>query len=99
MPDASARVLDVLLDLALLPAGSAVAELRLEQVVAGHRREAAVDLALLAGANPIDCGAHVVVDAAPWHASPQHEGVVVSVEQHLLSLQQVSVQHEGAAVA
>jgi hypothetical protein len=86
VPDPPPRVLDILLDLAFLPAGGTVAELGLEQIVARHRREAGVDRALLARADAIDCGAHVVVDATARDATPQRKGVVVRVEQHLLSL-------------
>ena len=94
-----AGVLDVLLDLPLLPAGRRIAELGLEQVVADHGREARVDLALLAAADLVDGGAHVVVDAAPRHAAQDAEGVVMGVEQHLVGLQRIGAENEGAAVA
>jgi len=66
-----AGVLDVLLDLPLLPPGSRIAELGFEQKVADHRCEPRVDLAVLAAADLVDRGAHVVVDASPQHAA-QH---------------------------
>ena len=93
-----ARVLDVLLDLPLLPAGSRIAELRLEQEVADHGREARVDLALLAAADLVDGRAHVVVDAPPRHAAQHAEGVVMGVEQHLVGLLRIGAENEGAAV-
>ena len=93
-----AGVLDVLLDLPLLPAGRRIAELGLEQEVADHGREARVDLALLAAADLVDGGAHVVVDAPPRHAAQHAEGVVVGVEQHLVGLLRIGAENEGAAV-
>ena len=93
-----ARVLDVLLDLPLLPAGGRVAELGLEQEVADHGREAGVDLTLLSATDLVDGGSHVVVDAAPRHASQHAEGVIMGVEQHLVGLLRVGPEHEGAAV-
>lgn len=62
LPEPMTGILYVLLDLPLLPAGGRVAELRLEQEVAHHGREADVDLALLAPADFIDGRSHVVVD-------------------------------------
>ena len=98
LPEPMASVLDVLLDLPLLPAGRRIAELGLEQEVADHRREARVDLALLAAADLVDRGAHIVVDAAPRHAAQDAEGVVMGVEQHLVGLLRIGAENEGAAV-
>ena len=98
LPEPMARVLDVLLDLPLLPAGGRIAELGLEQEVADHGREPCVDLALLAAADLVDGGAHVVVDAPPRHAAQHAEGVVMGVEQHLVGLLRIGAENEGAAV-
>ena len=64
-----ASILNILLDLALLPARRWIAELGLEQIVAGHRHEADIDVALLATSDFVYGGLHVVVDAAPRHAA------------------------------
>ena len=66
--------------------------------MADHRREAGVDLSLLAPADPVDRGAHVVVDAPLRDAAQDLEGVVVGVKQHLMGLLQIGPQDEGAAV-
>ena len=58
-------ILHVLLDLPFLPARCRVAELRLEDVVAGHRQEPRVDPPDLAPADPVNGGLHVFVDAPP----------------------------------
>jgi len=92
-------VLDVLLDLPFLPARRRVAELGLEEIVAGHRQEADVDIALLAAADLVDRRAHVVVDAAPRNAAKDTERMIVGVEQHLVCLQEIGPDNEGAAVA
>ena len=91
-------VLHVLLDLPLLPTGRRIAELGLEQEVADHRREARVDLALLAAPDLVNGGPHIVEDAASRHASEHAEGVVVGVEQHLMGLLRIGPENEGAAV-
>ena len=91
-------VLNVLLDLPLLPTGRRIAELGLEQEVADHGREARVDLALLAAPDLVDGGPHIVEDAASRHASEHAEGVVVGVEQHLVGLLRIGPENEGAAV-
>ena len=91
-------ILYVLLNLPFLPAGSGVAELRLEQEVAHHGREADVDLAFLAAADLVDGRLHVVVDAPPWHAAQHPEGVVMGIKQHLVGLEQVGSKREGPTV-
>jgi hypothetical protein len=93
-----ASVLDILLDLPLLPTGSRIAELRFEQEVADHREEAGVDLTLLAAPDLIDRSAHVVIDASPGNAAQHTEGVVVGVEQHLVGLLRIGAENEGAAI-
>src|ERR1700722_12917078 len=65
LPEPMAGVLDVLLDLPLLPAGSWIAELRLEQEVADHGCEPCVDLAVLAAPDLVDRGAHVMGWTSP----------------------------------
>ena len=65
--------------------------------MADHRREAGVDLALLATADLIDRGAHIVVNAPPRHAAQDAESVVMGVEQHRMGLLRVGPEEEGAA--
>jgi len=86
-PDPVTGILNVLLDLALLPAESRITELGLEQVVADHRGKASVDVAQLAAADLVHGGLHVVVDATVRHATEHGKGVLVSIEQHLMRLQ------------
>lgn len=92
-------ILDVLLDLSLLPARRRIAELRFVEIVAGQRHEADFDIAFLAATDLVDSCAHIVVDAALWHTAQNAEGMVVGVEQHLVRLQKVGPNDEGAAVA
>src|SRR5271155_1136513 len=66
--------------------------------MADHRRETGVDLALLAAADLVDGGSHIVVDAPPRHAAQDAEGVVVGVEQHLMGLLRIGAENEGAAI-
>lgn len=93
-----AGVLDVLLDLPLLPTGRRIAELGLEQEVADHGREARVDLPLLTPSHLVDGGSHVVVDAAPGNAAEHAESVIMGVKQHLVGLLRISAKNKGAAV-
>ena len=92
-------ILNVLLDLSLLPAGRGIAELGLEHIMAGHRHEADVDVTLFATADLVDRCAHVVVDAAAGDATEDTECVIVGIEQHLVRLQEICPDDEGPGVA
>ena len=98
LPQAVARILDVLLDLAFLPACGRIAELRLKDVVAGHGLEACIDVALFAMANAIHRRLHVVVDPAPRHAAKHAESMPMGIEQHLMRLQRIGPHQERPAV-
>jgi hypothetical protein len=98
LPQSMTRILDVLLDLSLLPSGCWIAELGFVEVVAGHRHEADVDVALLAAPDLVDRCPHIVVDAAPGNAAKNTEGMIVGVKQHLVRLQRIGSNDEGAAV-
>src|SRR5690606_13453237 len=86
LPQPMASVLDVFLDLSLLPASRRIAELRFVEIVTGHGHETDIDVPLLAASNLVDGRAHVVVDAAPGNATEDMESMVVGVEQHLMCL-------------
>ena len=74
------------------------AERRVEEIVARHGGEAGVHLSHLAGPDPVHSCLHVVVDAPPGDPAEHAEGVVMSVEQHLVGLQRVRPHNEGPAV-
>ncbi len=92
-------ILNILLNLSLLPARSWIAELGLEQVVTGHRQETDIDVALLATADLVDRRAHVVVDAAARDAAEDPECMIVGIEQHLVRLKEIGPNNESAAIA
>src|ERR1700749_3860614 len=77
LPKAVPRILDVRLDLSLLPSGSRITELGFEEVVTGHGREPNIDAAFLTAADFVHSSAHVVVDAPPRHPAEHPEGVVM----------------------
>src|SRR5690606_8359605 len=95
MPDLSPSVLHILLDDSLLPTGSPVAEIRLEQVMAAHGLETGIDRALLALVNLVHGGLHIVVDATPGYAAEGGKGTGVGIEQHFMALREVRYQPEG----
>jgi hypothetical protein len=98
LPQAVTGILNVLLDLPLLPAGSRIAELGIEEIMAGHGQETGVDLAVFATSDLVDGGPHVVIDPAPWHAAEHAEGMIMSVEQHLVRLLDIGADDEGSAI-
>src|SRR6185503_14265214 len=65
----------------------------------GHGQKPHIYAAFLATADLVHGGAHVVVDASSRHPAERPESVVLRVEQHLVGLQQISADDEGAAVA
>ena len=81
------------------PSRGRIAEVSIEKVVAGHRGKACIDLALLADANLVNSRSHIVVDAAARHAAKHPERMMMRVEQHLVRLQRIGPDNEGAAVA
>src|SRR5690606_38577106 len=97
LPNLATPILHVLLDTPLLPAGGPVTEIRLEQVMAAHGKEARIDVARLAPTDLVDGRLHIVVDAAPRHAAKGSKGARMRVEQHLVALRRVRSEPEGAA--
>ena len=90
--------MNILFDLAFLPARRRIAKLRVKKVMAGHRRKTGVDLTLLAYANPINSCAHVVVNPAPRNAAQNPERMIMGVKQHLMCLEKIGTQKKRAAV-
>ncbi len=83
----------------LFPTGSGIAELGLEQEVAGHGREPGIDLTCLATANLVHGRPHVVINAPARDAAQNSEGMVVGIKQHLVGLEQIGPHNKGPAVA
>ena len=75
LPQPRSGILDVLLDLSLLPAGGGITELGRKDIVVRHSLEPDVDLPFLAAADAIDRGAHIVVDPAPRHTAEDAESL------------------------
>ena len=98
LPQTPAGILHILFHLTLFPARGRIAELGLEQVMAGHGREPGVDLPGLARADPVDRSLHVVEDAATRHPAQNPERLGHRVEQHLVGLQQIGPHDERPAV-
>jgi hypothetical protein len=97
--EALAHEADLVLDLALLPTRGRRAGDRVDEVVAAHLQEATIVGALAPDEDRLDCGLHVVVDAAPAGALEEGEGPVVGVEHHLLALAGIGAHEEHAGVA
>ena len=93
-----ARVADLVLDLALLPARRRRARDGLDQVMRAHRQKTAVEAAFLADKNRFDRRRHIVVNATPAHPAKKAESVVVRVKHHLLGLARVGADQEHSAV-
>ena len=72
-PDATPRVLYVLLDPPLLPAAGDIAEIGIKEIVRAHRCKACVDGARLAAPDFVHGRSHVVVDAASGDTSECRE--------------------------
>src|SRR5665647_1636761 len=85
-PDTTTRVLHILLDDALLPAGGDIAKVRVEQVMRRHGEEACIDDATITFGDFIYGSLHVVVDAAPGNAAQSRKSSGVCIEQHLVTL-------------
>ena len=98
LPEPMAGVSDVLFNLTLLPSRRRIAKIRVEQIMTGHRRKARVNLPLLAGADTIDGGAHIVVNPASRHAAQNPERVVMGVKQHFMRLKKVGSQNKSPAM-
>ena len=93
-----AGVAHILLNLTFLPPCRGIAELRVKNIMAGHRKEPCVYIALLADANPVDGCLHVVIDATPRHTLKHPKAMPVGIEQHLMRLQPIGPDQKCAAV-
>lgn len=98
LPQPAPGILDILLDLTLLPARSRIAEIRLEKIMAGHCSEPGIDLPRLPRPDLVDSGPHVVEDAALRHTTQHPECLRQRVEQHLMGLKQIGSHDEGATM-
>ncbi len=88
LPQTAARIPDVLLDLSFLPACSRITELRLKDVVVGHRLETSIDVSLFTVLRDPQPSSYC--RRCPDQAHPRiREGVPMRVEQHLVRLERI----------
>ena len=90
---------DLVLNLALLPARRRRAGCRFDEIVPAHLQEPAIVGPVLADKHGLDCGLHVVVDAALARTFEEGKGAIVRVEHHLLRLARISANKHHPAVA
>ena len=98
LPKPMAGVAHILLNLTFLPPCRGIAELRVKDIMAGHRKEPCVYIALLSDANPVDGCLHVVIDATPRNTLKHSKAMPVGIEQHLMRLQPIGPDQKCAAV-
>ena len=98
LPQSMARIADFLLNLAFFPTGSRIAELCFKDIVAGHRQEACVHIALLAAPDTINSRLHIAVYATARNAAEHAEGMPMGIEQHLVGLQQIGSHQKRTAM-
>ena len=96
-PNPPPCILHVLLYPPFLPSRRRVAELRLAQEMTDQRLKPGVDGAPFAAADFIDRCLHVVVNPALRNLAQRCQRMIMRILQHLLRLQGVRPQHEGAA--
>ena len=89
---------DLVLDLSLFPASGRCARHRLDQIMAAHPQEAAVELALLADKHRLHHRLCIVVDAACAGSLEKGERPIVGVEHHLLRLAGIGAHEQHPAV-
>ena len=80
---------NLVLDLALLPAGCRRAGDRVDEVMTAHLQEAAIVNAAFADKDRLHRRLHVVVDAAPAGALEQGKRPIMGIEHHLLRLTRI----------
>ncbi len=98
LPKPVSRILNILLDLPLLPTRRRIAELRLEDIMVRHGEKPQVDPPFLAATDAIHRRPHIVVDASLRDATQDAKPMPVEVKQHLVGLQHISPNQEGPAV-
>ena len=90
---------DLVLDLALLPAGARGTGDRLHQVVPAHLQEPAIVGTLFADEDGVHRRLQVIVDPARAGPLEEGEGPIVAVEHHLLALARIRPHERHPAVA
>lgn len=83
---APTHILDLLLDLALLPTRSRRAGYRLDHIVAHQSEEAGIEMPLLAVEHLVDTGLEVVINTLTRYATPVVKRCIVGGKHHLLGL-------------
>ena len=89
---------NLVLDLALLPAGRRRAGHRLDEMMRAHLQKAPVVLPGAPDEDRLHRRLHVVVDAAPADPAVKGEGLVVCIEDHLLRLAEIGAHDRHAAI-
>ena len=92
------QVMDVLLDLSLLPACGRIAERRLEHVMVRHRQKARIDMPFLSASDRVNCGLHIGSNRSSRDNAEDPNPMPIGVEHHLIPLQQIRPDQKDPAV-
>jgi len=97
--EALTRQTGLVLDLPFFPASGRRAGHRLDEIVAAHLHETAIEESVLAGEDRLNGRFHIIVNATTAGTFEKGEGVVMRVEDHLLGLARIGTHKRHAAVA